>query len=58
MKVVVGDCERSILKNLFSSDGSSLDGSKSKSEAVNELLKYAGYEPSDKPPANPDSVVN
>ena len=44
-------------KSLLSSDGSLLGGSKSKSEAVSKLLKYTGYEPSDKPPANLDSVV-
>ena len=44
-------------KSLFSLDGSLLDGSKSKSDAVNELLKYTEYEPSDNPPSNPDSVV-
>ena len=58
MKVVVGDYELTVYpKSLFSSDGSLLDGSKSKSEAVTELLKYTEYVPSDNPPANPDSVV-
>ena len=58
MKVVVGDYELTVYpKSLFSSDGSLLDGSKSKSEAVTELLKYTEYEPSDNPPSNPDSVV-
>ena len=58
MKVVVGDYELTVYpKSLFSSDGSLLDGSKSKSEAVTELLKYTGYKPSNKPPANPYSVV-
>ena len=58
MKVVVGDYELTDYpKSLFSSDGSLLDGSKSKSEAVTELLKYTEYVPSDNPPANPDSVV-
>ena len=59
MKVVVGgDYELTVYpKSLFSSDGSLLDGSKSKSEAVNELLKYTGYDPRDKSPLNPDSVV-
>ena len=58
MKVIVGDYELTVYpKSLFSSDGSLLDGSKSKSEAVNELLKYTGYDPRDKSPLNPDSVV-
>ena len=55
---VVGDYELTVFpKSLFSSDGSLLDGSKSKSEAVTELLKYTEYVPSDNPPSNPDSVV-
>ena len=58
MKVIVGDYELTIYpKSLFSSDGSLLDGSKSKSEAVKELLKSAGYDPRDKSPLNPDSFV-
>ena len=58
MKVIVGDYELTVYpKSLFSSDGSLLDGSKSKSEAVNELLKYTGYDPRDKSPLNPDFVV-
>ena len=58
MKVVVSDYELTVYpRSLFSSDGSLLDGNKSKSEAVTELLKYTGYEHSNKPPANPDSVV-
>ena len=58
MKVVVGDYELTVYpKSLFSSDGSLLVGSKSKSEAVTELLKYTEHEPSDNPPSNPDSVV-
>ena len=44
-------------KSLLSSDGSLLDGSKSKSDAVSELLKYTEYEQSDNPLVNPDSVV-
>ena len=53
-----GDYELTVYpKSLFSSDGSLLDGSKSKSEAVNEVLKYTGYDQRDKSPLNPDSVV-
>ena len=58
MKVVVSDYELTVYpRSLFSSDGSLLDGNKSKSEAVTELLKYNGYEPSDKPPANPEYIL-
>ena len=58
MKVVVGDYELTVYpKSLFSSDGSLLDGSKSKSDAVTKLLIYTEYEQSDNPLANPDSVV-
>ena len=58
MKVVVGDYELTVYsKSLFSSDGSLLDGSKSKSKAVNELLKYTGYDPRNKSPLNPDCIV-
>ena len=58
MKVVVGDNELTVYpKSLFSSDGSLLDGSKSKAEAVAELLKYSGYEPNDKLSSKPDCVV-
>ena len=58
MKVIVGDYELTVYpKSLFSSDGSLLNGSKSKSEAVNEVLKYTGYDQRDKSPLNPDSVV-
>ena len=38
-------------------DDSLLDGSKFKSEVVNELLKYTGYDPRDISPLNADSVV-
>ena len=44
-------------KSLFSSDGSLLDGSKSKSDAVTEILKDAEIEPSDQLPTRPDCVV-
>ena len=58
MKVVVGDYELTVYpKSLLSSDGSLLDGSKSKSDAVTELLKYTEYEQSDNLLANLDSVV-
>ena len=58
MKVVVGDYELTVYpKSLFSSDGSLLDGSKSKSDAVTELLNYTEYEQSDNLLANLDSVV-
>lgn len=59
MKVIVGDYELTIYpKSIFSSDGSLLDGGKSKSEAVNELLTYTGYDPRDKSLLNPDSRCN
>jgi hypothetical protein len=52
-------CQKSEIPGtaIFSSDGSILDSSKSRSEAVNELLKYTVYDPKDKSPLNPDFVV-
>ena len=38
-------------------DDSLLDGSKFKSEVLNELLKYTEYDPRDTSPLNADSVV-
>ena len=58
MKDIIGNYELTVYpKSLFSSDGSLLDGSKSKAEAVAELLKYSGYEPNDKLSSKPDCVV-
>ena len=42
---------------MFSSDGSLLDGRKSKSDAVTEILKAAEIEPSDQLPTRPDCAV-
>ena len=48
MKVIIGDYELTVFpKSLFSSDGSLLDGSKSKSGAVTEILKATEVEPTD-----------
>ena len=44
-------------KNLLFSDGSLLDGSKSKSDALTEILKAAEIEPSDQLRTRPDCVV-
>ena len=44
-------------KSLFSSNGSLLDGSKSKLDDVTEILKAVEIEPSDQLPARPDCVV-
>ena len=44
-------------KSLFSSDGSLLDGSKSKSDAVTEVMKAAEVEPNESLPMKPDCVV-
>ena len=48
MRVKIGDYELTVFpKSLFSSDGSLLDGSKSKSDAVTEILKATEVEPTD-----------
>ena len=44
-------------KSLFSSDGSLLDGSKSKSDAVTEILKATEVESTDQTANKPDCVV-
>ena len=44
-------------KSLFSSDGSLLDGSKSKSDAVAGILKVTEVEPTDQIANKPDCVV-
>ena len=44
-------------KSLFSSDGSLLDGSKSKSDAVTEVMKAAEVEPNESLPMKPDCAV-
>ena len=44
-------------KSLFSSDGSLLDGSKLKSDAVTEIIKATEVEPKDQLPIKPDCVV-
>jgi hypothetical protein len=42
MKVIVGDYELTVFaKSLFTSDGSLIDGGKSKSDAVTEVMKAA-----------------
>ena len=51
MEVIVGDYELTVLpKSLFASDGSLLDGSKSKSDAVTEVMKAALVEPNEQLP--------
>ena len=58
MKVIVGDYELTVFpKILFTSDGSLLDGGKSKSDAVTEVMKAAEVEPNEQLPLNPDCVV-
>ena len=59
MKVIVGDYELTVFpKSLFASDGSLLDGSKSKSYAVTEVMKAAAeVEPNEQLPLNPDCVI-
>ena len=58
MKVIIGDYELTVFpKSLFSSDGSLLDGSKLKSDAVTEILKATEVEPKDQLPTKPDCVV-
>ena len=58
MEVIVGDYELTVLpKSLFASDGSLLDGSKSKSDAVTEVMKAAEVEPNEQLPLNPDCIV-
>ena len=48
MRLIIGDYELIVFpKSLFSSDGSLLDGSKSKSCAVTEILKATEVEPTD-----------
>ena len=44
-------------KSLFSSDGSLLDGSKSKSDAVTEVMKAAEVDPNESLPMKPDCAV-
>ena len=56
MRVVVGNYELTVFpKSLFSSDGSLLDGSKSKSDAVTEVMKAA--EPNESLPMKADCAV-
>ena len=51
MKVIVGDYELTVFaKSLFTSDGSLIDGGKSKSDAVTEVMKAAEIEPNEKLP--------
>ena len=58
MRVIIGDYELTVFpKSLFSSDGSLLDGSKSKSDAVTEILKATEVEPTDQTANKPDCVV-
>ena len=58
MRVVVGDFELTVFpESLFSSDGSLLDVSKSKSDAVREVMKAAVVEPNESLPMKPDCVV-
>ena len=58
MRVIIGDYELTMVpKSLFSSDGSLLDGSKSKSDAVAEVLKVTEVEPTDQIANKPDCVV-
>ena len=58
MKAIIGNYELTVFpKSLFSSYGSLLDGSKSKSDAVTEILKAAKIEQSDQLPTRPDCVV-
>ena len=55
MRVVVGDYKLSVFpKSLFSSDGSLLDGSKLKSDAVTEVMKAAEVEPNESLPMKLD----
>ena len=55
MKVIIGDYELTVFpKSLFSSDGSLLDGSKLKFDAVTEILKATEVEPKDQLPTKPD----
>ena len=58
MRVVVGEFELTLFpKSLFSSDGSLLDGSKSKSDAVTEVMKAAEVELNESLPMKPDCAV-
>ena len=58
MKVIIGDYELTVFpKSFFSLDGSLLDGSKLKSDAVTEILKATEVEPKDQLPTKPDCVV-
>ena len=58
MKVIVGDYELTVFaKSLFTSDGSLIDGGKSKSDAVTEVMKAAEVEPNEQLLLNPDCVV-
>ena len=58
MKDMIGNYELTVFpKSLFSSDGSLLDGGKSKSDAVTDILKATEVEPSDQLPNRPDCVV-
>ena len=58
MRVIIGDYELTVVpKCLFSSDGSLLDGSKSKSDAVAEILKVTEVEPTDQIANKTDFVV-
>ena len=58
MRVIIGDYELTVFpKSLFSSDGSLLDGSKSKSDAVTEILKATEVESTDQTANKPDCVV-
>ena len=58
MEVIVGDYKLTVLpKSLFLSDGSLHDGSKSKSDAVTEVMQAAEVELNEQLPLNPDCVV-
>ena len=58
MEVIVGDYELTVLpKSLSAFDGSLLDGSKSKSDAVTEFMNAAEVEPNEQLPLSPDCVV-
>ena len=58
MRVIIGDYELTMVpKSLFSSDGFLLNGSKSKSYAVAEILKVTEVEPTDQIANKPDCVV-
>ena len=53
----VGGLNKGFWPKYIPLDDSLLDGFKFKSEVVNELLKYTGYDPRDTSPLNAYSVV-